>query len=190
MPLGGIGTGNGAICADGALRQWQLHNIGNHRGDLPNSFFALRVARVEPPFNAVRVLQAPPADPVSTRTPMVSDDHVPEWQTALLRASEGVSGTTFRATYPFAEIEYHDDTVPVMTRLQAFTPMVPLDVDRSSIPAALFTFTVTNRDILGVHGWLGATAQNPVGHDDATAPQGVHAPGYGGNNNLVRREAG
>jgi non-lysosomal glucosylceramidase len=41
MPLGGIGTGNLAICADGGLRQWQLRNIGNHEGALPGSFFAL-----------------------------------------------------------------------------------------------------------------------------------------------------
>src|SRR2546423_11700435 len=40
MPLGGLGTGNLAICADGGLRQWQLHNIGNHAGALPGSFFS------------------------------------------------------------------------------------------------------------------------------------------------------
>ena len=60
MPLGGIGTGNVSICADGALRQWQLHNIGNHRGDLPNSFFAVRVSQWEPPLVTVRALQAAP----------------------------------------------------------------------------------------------------------------------------------
>ena len=37
LPLGGIGTGNVSIGADGALRQWQLHNIGNHNGELPDS---------------------------------------------------------------------------------------------------------------------------------------------------------
>jgi uncharacterized protein (DUF608 family) len=76
MPLGGIGTGNLAICADGGLRQWQLHNIGNHAGALPGSFFALRVSRWEPPLDAVRILQAPPRD--STDTPLVTDDIVPD----------------------------------------------------------------------------------------------------------------
>ena len=41
MPIGGIGTGTVALCSDGSLRQWQLHNIGNHLGALPFSFFAI-----------------------------------------------------------------------------------------------------------------------------------------------------
>jgi uncharacterized protein (DUF608 family) len=190
MPLGGIGTGNVAICGDGALRQWQLHNLGNHRGELPFSFFALRATQWEPPLDVVRVLQAPPAPSEQTRTPLVDDDHVPDWQRELLGALGGVETTTFRATYPVAQIDYHDDALPVRLSLEAFTPMVPLDVDRSSLPAAMFTFTVTNDATVDVHGWLGAAAQNPVGHDGATTPDGVHGPGYGGNTNRVRHDAG
>lgn len=187
MPLGGIGTGNVAIAADGALRQWQLHNIGNHRGDLPGSFFALRVCRIEPPLNVVKVLQAPPAEPGVTATPLMNDDHVPEWQRALIDTVGGVTSTTFRSTYPLAEIDYHDDDHPVQVRLRTLTPMVPLDVDRSSIPAAMFTFTITNTDEIPVHGWLGGTAHNAVGYDGVTSINGVHARGYGGNTNRVRR---
>ena len=51
MPLGGIGTGSVALAATGALRQWQLHNQGNHLGALPQSFFALRMSSLEPPFS-------------------------------------------------------------------------------------------------------------------------------------------
>ncbi|GAA1489682.1 GH116 family glycosyl-hydrolase [Brachybacterium sacelli] len=188
MPLGGIGTGNVAICADGALRQWQLHNIGNHRGDLPNSFFALRVQRPEPPHSSTTVLQAPaPSDAPST--PLVTDDEVPAWQRELLERFGGVRGTSFRSTYPFAEIDYDLDG-PLDVNLQAFTPLVPLDAERSSLPAALFTVTVTNTATEAVAASLGAAMQNPVGHDGITAPQGVCAPGYGGNTNRVRRDHG
>ena len=100
MPLGGIGTGNLAICADGGLRQWQLHNLGNHAGALPGSFFALRVSRWEPPLDEVRILQAPPRD--STGTPLVTDDVVPQWQRDLLSRYPGVARTTFCGTYPIA----------------------------------------------------------------------------------------
>jgi hypothetical protein len=75
MPIGGIGTGNLAIRADGGLRQWQLHNIGNHSGALPSSFFAIRATRWEPPLDVLRILQAPPSD--GTGTPLVTDDVVP-----------------------------------------------------------------------------------------------------------------
>ncbi|CAM3636014.1 GH116 family glycosyl-hydrolase [Occultella aeris] len=190
MPLGGIGTGNLAIGADGGLRQWQLHNIGNHRGDLPYSFFAVRIAQWEPPFDAVRVLQAPPADPAATRTPMVSDDEVPQWQRDLLADSDGVQGTTFTGTYPFGRVDYHDEELPVRISLEAFTPMVPLDIERSSLPTAMFTFTITNTDVTPVHGWLGGAVQNAVGGDGTLAPDGVRAPGYGGNTNRIRRRDG
>lgn len=187
MPLGGIGTGTVAICADGGLRQWQLQNAGNHRGDLPYSFFALRVNQVEPPSNTVVVLQAP--SPQAEPTPLVTDDHIPAWQRELV-AAHGVQETTFRGLYPFADLDYHDDRLPVAVSMEAFNPLIPLDVERSSLPAALFTFTLTNTGRVPVHAWLGAAVQNPVGHDGTTAVDGVRARGYGGNTNRVRREPG
>ncbi|SDU77985.1 GH116 family glycosyl-hydrolase [Jiangella alkaliphila] len=82
MPLGGIGTGTVALGADGGLRQWQLHNLGNHRGDLPGSFLALRATQWEPPLDELRVLQARPAPGPHAPTPLVTDDVVPGWQAA------------------------------------------------------------------------------------------------------------
>jgi non-lysosomal glucosylceramidase len=188
MPLGGIGTGNLAIGADGGLRQWQLHNIGNHLGALPCSFFALRVSRWEPPLDELRILQGPPAPP--TGTPLITDDIVPGWQHELLDRHRGVQRTTFAATYPIARIRYADDAIPLEIAVEAFSPLVPLDVDASSIPAALFTFRLVNTDDFALHGSLGATLQNAVGWDGITPIQGTHAPGYGGNTNKLTRAKG
>jgi non-lysosomal glucosylceramidase len=186
MPLGGIGTGNVAICADGALRQWQLHNLGNHAGDLPGSFFALRVTRIEPPLDVTRILQAvPPAQ--STNTPLVDDDFVPAWQRRAVHDFGGVSGTEFGGTYPFATVRYLDPALPVDVALEAFTPLVPLDAERSSIPAALFTFTISNPGTIAVHGNLGAALQNAVGWNGYSPIDGVNGAGYGGNTNRVHR---
>jgi non-lysosomal glucosylceramidase len=187
MPLGGIGTGNLTICADGGLRQWQLHNIGNHAGALPGSFFALRVSRWEPPLDELRILQAPPRD--STGTPLVTDDVVPDWQRDLLSRHPGVARTAFSGTYPIARVRYLDPALPLDVTLEAFNPLVPLDVEASSIPAALFTFRLVNTDDHPLHGTLGATVQNAVGWDGITPIDGVHALGYGGNiNRLLRRD--
>ncbi len=188
LPLGGIGTGNVSIGADGALRQWQLHNIGNHDGELPNTFFCLRVSQVEPPLDVVRVLQAPA--PETEPTPLVDDDAVPGWHSALFQAFPGVQGTRFRGTYPFAEIEFDDEELPVSVRLEAFTPLLPLDPEESGIPAALFTFTVSNTGDEALHGWLGGAIQNAVGGDGVVEPRGNTHPGYGGNVNRVVRESG
>ena len=188
MPLGGIGTGNLAICADGGLRQWQLHNIGNHAGALPGSFFALRVSRWEPPLDELRILQGPPRE--STGTPLVTDDVVPDWQRHLLSRHPGVARTTFSGTYPIARVRYLDPALPLDVGLEAFNPLVPLDVDASSIPAALFTFRLVNTDDNPLHGILGVTVQNAVGWDGVTPIDGVHAPGYGGNANRLLRHDG
>ena len=187
LPLGGIGTGNVAICSDGSLRQWQLHNIGNHSGALPHTFFALRASRVEPPLDVIRILQASPI-PESTATPLVTDDVAPRWQHELLRSHRGVERTSISDTYPFAHLRYEDGELPVEVSLEAFTPLVPLDVDTSSIPVAMFTFRITNTDELPVHGTFGATLQNAIGWDGITPIDGVIGSGYGGNTNRVSRD--
>jgi non-lysosomal glucosylceramidase len=188
MPVGGIGTGNLAISADGGLRQWQLHNIGNHEGAVPGSFFALRVSRWEPPLDEVRILQAPPRE--STGTPLVTDDVVPDWQRDLLSRHPGVARTTFSGTYPVARVRYLDPVLPLDVTLETFNPLVPLDVDASSIPAAMFTFRLVNTDGYPLHGTLGATAQNAVGWDGITPIDGVDTAGYGGNTNRLLRGDG
>jgi non-lysosomal glucosylceramidase len=109
LPLGGLGTGNVAIHSDGSLRQWQLHNIGNHAGALPYSFFGLRISRIEPPLDTFRVLQAPLAE--STNTPLVTDDVAPHWMHDL--PYRGVAETTIEHAYPFATVRYLDDELPV-----------------------------------------------------------------------------
>src|SRR6201998_2697456 len=187
MPLGGIGTGNLAICADGGLRQWQLHNIRNHAGALTGSFLAVRGSPWEPPLGGPRIPQASLRD--STSTPLVSDDVVPEWQRELLSRYPGVARTTFSGTYPIARVRYLDPALPLDVTLEAFNPLVPLDVDASSIPAALFTFRLANDGEPPPHRTLGRPVQNAVGWDGITPINGVHAPGYGGNTNrLLRRE--
>src|SRR5437868_15403655 len=53
MPLGGIGSGTIALCGDGSLRQWQIHNQVNHIASGPNSFFAVWARRASPPEEPV-----------------------------------------------------------------------------------------------------------------------------------------
>lgn len=188
MPLGGIGTGQVAICGDGGLRQWQLHNVGNHTAYIPDSFFCIRVSRPGFEIDLTRVLQSPvpPGEP----TPSVNDDYVPERQRQLIDSIGGVESTTFHSSYPFARIDFRDPELPIDIELEAFTPLVPHDTAASSVPAALFTFTIRNPSDHHVHGWLGGTLQNAVGWDGITPIDGTRCPTYGGNVNRLRRNDG
>jgi uncharacterized protein (DUF608 family) len=188
MPLGGIGTGNLAICSDGGLRQWQLHNIGNHSGALPGSFLAIRATHWEPPLDTVRILQAPA--PPTTETPLVTDDVLPTWQRRLLAEHPGVQRVEFGGCYPFAQLRYHDDALPVEVTLEAFNPLIPLNVPDSSLPVAMFTIRLHNPGTLPVHGSVGAALQNAVGWDGVSPIDMVTGAGYGGNANRVRRADG
>lgn len=189
MPLQGIGTGGPAIAADGGLRQWQLHHTGNHQGSLPHSFLAVRVTRWEPPLDTVRLLQGVPSTD-HPPTPLVDDDAVPDWLTALLGRVPGFSRAEFTATYPEATVRLSDPDVPLVAEIRAFNPMVPLDVETSSIPVVMLTVTLTSTDTLPLHGVLGLAQQNPVGGDGISPIDGVHGAGYGGNVNRTERRRG
>ena len=191
MPLGGIGAGHVAICGDGGLRQWQLHNIPNHRGFIPNSFFAVRATTTEPPIDVIRLLQSREVAALpGSDTPLIDDDAIPDEQRRLAETFPGVERTTFSATYPTARVDYLDPELPLDISLEASTPFVPLDEWASGLPAAIFTFTLHNPTPYEVHGALAGALQNAVGWDGVTPFDGVRNPLLGGNTNTLRREPG
>ena len=182
MPLGGIGTGNVALSGTGLLKQWQLHNTGNHQGFLPQTFFGLRLSCVEPPLSIRRVLQAPSLEPRGDPAPLVNDHldapggYRPMFSWPLVRS------TQFSGAYPFACISYEDDW-PVQVSLEAYTPFVPLDAEASSLPMASFRFTVNNDFTHDLTGWLLGSLQNAVGWDGVTPISGPDCAVLGGNVN-------
>ena len=186
MPLGGIGTGQISLCGDGSLRQWQIFNQINHLASPPNNFFAIRVARQEPPLNVVRILQSMPSEDHAQTVGLGNDSEVPAWQTELLQQFPGVSGTTFKGPYPVAEISYDDATLPVDIRLRAYSPFSPLDADLSSLPGIYFDFTIHNGQDSALEGVLGGASQNAVGWDGLVNILGSQCVLYGGNTNRVR----
>jgi non-lysosomal glucosylceramidase len=182
LPLGGIGTGNVAISGTGALRQWQLHNQGNHLGFVPQSLFALRLSGTEPPLSVRRVLQSPAPPPHLEPAPLVNDQADPAADWARTLRWPLVRSTSFEGAYPFARVEYIDDW-PVKVALEAYTPFVPLDPDASALPLASFTFRITNQFSHELHGWLAGTLQNVVGWDGVTPIRDDRCAVLGGNVN-------
>ena len=189
MPLGGIGTGSIALCGDGSLRQWQIHNQVNHLACLPHSFFAIWThpdrSSEEP---VARVLQSSALYDSEVVAPPTSNDHlVPLIHRQLLKKLPGVQSTEFIGEYPIAELSYHDPALPVDVRMEAFSPFIPLDSKNSGLPTIIFNLTVTNPTEHVMHTALLATLQNAVGWDGATPIFGNRSFCYGGNSNSLAR---
>ncbi len=153
FPLGGIGTGNVSLGARGELRDWEIFNLPAKGAELPLSFFAIRCQQAghDP---AIRVLEGPLQPPFT-----LSHGFHPMSAAGLPR----FKGTTFRGQYPFASIEFEDDSLPVKVELEAYTPLLPLNPEDSGIPCAIFTYAVTNRTDDLVDVTLVGTLPNPVG---------------------------
>ena len=134
FPLGGIGTGNVSIGARGELRDWEISNHADKGTWLPFTFFAIR-ARPQDGESVSRVLEARIGPPHEGD----SGHHIGKVAGLPRLDSSRMSGE-----YPLLTIEFADEQLPVEVRLQAFTPLVPLDVDASGIPGAVLRYTVHN----------------------------------------------
>ncbi|HZQ05831.1 MAG TPA: GH116 family glycosyl-hydrolase [Anaerolineae bacterium] len=191
MPLGGLGTGSIALCGDGSLRQWQIHNQVNHLAYVPHSFFAIWVRdahSAEPP--TARVLQSAAQYDIETPVPPpTSNDHlVPKVQRQFLNHLPSIARIEFTGEYPIAQLDYFDDALPLGVQLEAFNPFIPLNSKDSGLPVILFQFTLTNPTAQALETSIVASLQNAVGWDGVAPIVDNHCDLYGANcNTLVRR---
>ncbi|MFN3650664.1 MAG: GH116 family glycosyl-hydrolase [Armatimonadota bacterium] len=160
VPLGGIGTGKVELLPDGTFGNLTLNNNwGRPLAELPASFFALR-----------------------TRSGGQTDARV------LASRSEydfpTVSGVHYFGAFPKAQVGYTDPKLPVDVTLLAHSALVPQDLKNSSLPAAVFTFTLTNSSPRPVDASLAFSWENVLGRggdagqkwDDRTGnTQAIHA---------------
>lgn len=152
FPLGGIGTGNVSVGARGELRDWELANRPNKGGTLPFSFFAIRTSNAS--GQIARILEA------KLPAPHDGDQGYDAGQVAGLPR---LDDSTMVGEYPILHIDFEDATLPVVVRLTAFTPFVPLDADASGLPAAVLRYAVTNPMDSPVTVTIAGSLANPVG---------------------------
>ena len=152
MPVGGLCAGLVYLGGDGKLWLWDIFNrntmekkvtyggktFGNRDGSL----------YVEP-----LVPRAPFAQGFAIK--YKSDSHSGQ---KTLDSAGGWQEITFHGTYPMATVRYQDRGVPVIVKLEAFSPFIPLNADDSSLPATAMRYTVTNSGNstaqIELAGWL------------------------------------
>jgi uncharacterized protein (DUF608 family) len=165
MPVGGICCGTLYLSGDGRLWNWDIFNQ-NLEGVLPIS---VTWSEAGEPYRDRK-------GDVSSRNgsryvrPAKQTDSQKIAQGFALQISQlgktevrpldetGWAKVKFTGQYPIGTVEYSDATAPVIVKLEAYSPFIPLNADDSGLPATVFHFTVTNRSAetatVGLAGWL------------------------------------
>ncbi len=168
MPVGGIGCGQLYLGGDGRLWLWDIFNQAP-----PGDFGDYRGPHYAKPLESV----SPIEQGFALETRVAGQREVRRLD------GRGFRDVEFRGQYPIGHVEYRDAACPVEVSLEAFSPFIPLNVEDSSLPATLMSFTVHNAGKetveVGVAGWL----------ENATC-LGSGTVGRGERRNALRRERG
>jgi uncharacterized protein (DUF608 family) len=167
FPLGGLGTGNIALAGDGSLRQWQIVNNVNHLGYVPSSFFFIQTRLAESGNWVTKILEKDVKIPDDFKPAESVNDHIiPDDIKARHENFNCFQDIELEGKYPFAKTKYDDDEIPVEIKLEAWNPMIPLDVKNSALPIIIFNFEIRNPNKeTSVDIRLGGTLLNFIGWD-------------------------
>lgn len=188
LPVGGLGTGTLSLGGRGDLRDWEIMNRPA-KGYVPSGggaspFFALR-AQPARGATVCRVLEGP------IEAERYEGSHGSPAAHAGLPRFERAA---FATAYPFGRVLLEDPAVPLGVELEAFNPLVPADVEASSLPVAVFTITLVNPGDAPVAATVCATLPNTIGIDGWETEvdwKGDHVPkGASRNRNAFRAAAG
>jgi uncharacterized protein (DUF608 family) len=158
LPIGGIGTGTVSLGGKGDLRDWEIMNRPAKGFQPQYSFFCIRVA--EPGGKAkLKILEGPiDTSEYEGAYGSRSNHHgLPRFQ-----------GCTFEAAYPLGQVVLEDDTFPVKVHLRAFNPLIPTELDKSSIPMAVLRYEVTNSSTTDQEVTISGNLQNFIGEDGSS----------------------
>ncbi len=171
FPVGALGGSVIRMNGKAERAWWQIFNNYEERagsGIVPNSFFAIR-----------------------TKTDSVT--HVKALQTSSVGSFPAMSSLSFQGEYPFGWFQFEDDELPVEMSLEAYNPLIPMDLKNSAIPCGIFRFKVSNPSSEEVEVSLLATQQNAVGftgYDTIAGENHRVCKGYGQNQNSIVEEPG
>ncbi|MDA0193521.1 MAG: GH116 family glycosyl-hydrolase [Bacteroidetes bacterium] len=154
MPVGGIGCGQLYLGGDGRLWLWHIFKtvysrekdhgqklsamtLGGHYA-YPEKVFGRETRPVEQGA-AIRITSG-------------------NQQYTRRLNSEGFRDITFRGEYPIGKVAYKDVKLPVEVNLEAFSPFIPGQLDKSALPTTIMAYKVKNISEQSVEvelaGWL------------------------------------
>ena len=189
LPLGGIGTGTVSLGGRGELRDWEIMNI-------PGKQYSTVTKGNNAPFFAIYVKQ-PEQKPVTTllEGPLYTQEYLHyEGRPVNHHGLPRFEQASFDAAYPFGQVNLSDASLPVKVRIKGFNPLVPCDVDASSLPVAVLCYEVTNCGDEPLDVSVCGSIRNFIGKDGSqfrTDWKGDYIPvGAKKNRNVYREEKG
>ncbi len=159
LPIGGIGTGTVSLGGRGNLRDWEIMNRPakgyNPGAGRENSAFFTLFTEMDGKKD-LRLLEGP--------VPF----YLFEGSSGAIATNHGLprfADVTFDAAYPFGQVNLRTPQIPVDVRIKAFNPLIPGDIDNSSIPMAVIDFELTNTSGKEISFSICGTLQNFIGED-------------------------
>lgn len=162
FPLGGLGAGNVSLAGNGALVDWEQAGVANKGTYNGFTHFAIKAERDGVLLDARALL----SDAPGPRTGRLEDGcrnagygfgpnrysclGMPHFETARMQVD-----------FPFAQLDLSGAPFPGAVQLTAFSPFIPLDAERSGLPAAFFTWQVENTSQERLTYTLAFSAANP-----------------------------
>ena len=129
MPIGGIGAGQLYLGGDGTLWFWDIFNTNKKIGDVKGvaAYQYPYMRKEEGQFGTKKIEQG-----FAVRI----TNSVARTTKALDRSD--IDHIAFLGQYPIGNVKYQDEELPVVIEMEAFSPFVPLDVDKSHFPGHHF----------------------------------------------------
>ena len=188
LPLGGIGTGTVSLGGRGDLRDWEIMNR-------PAKGFTPHNSEVYPCFTLF--MEGPDGKKKTRLLEGPLDYFEYEGSHGSRAANENLPRfreCNFDTAYPFGRVNLDDPALPVRVSLKAFNPLVPGDVDASSIPAAVLTYSITNKTASALDVSVCGSLPNFIGDDgwaqDRDWKGDPYSVGAKGNRNQYREGEG
>jgi uncharacterized protein (DUF608 family) len=145
MPVGGLGAGCICINGSGGLQDFSIRERPQTTA-LPTGFTsnspeaAFAVLRVKGQAPVTKVVEGP-------FPPFKIFDQGLQGQGLRRSGAEGFprfERCNFRGEFPFAEVRFADQAIPLDVSLVAWNPFIPLDDKNSGIPCAILEYTLHN----------------------------------------------
>ena len=165
MPVGGIACGQLYNGGDGRLWLWDIFHVKYRRRE--DSQLLIRMEQgghYAYPEEAFTREERSVEQGMAIRVTFQGKEIVKQLN------SKGFKDIQFRGEYPISRINYRSKELPVTVELEAFSPFIPGELEKSANPCTIFNYTLknTSENVVEVSmaSWL-ENAVNPFDTEEA-----------------------